>query len=200
MGGRKAPIIAGAASAAVVLVAVLLLVFPKRDQVSTARGLLEDEKARTAQLQTELQTLQEAKANAPRSRAEIRKVETEVPPTVDLPGLILTLKAAQERAGVDFSDIAVSNPTVSTIGGFSAIPVTITLDGTYFSLAEFALRIESLSRAAKVLTASISPQTGGSTLVPLLNELTMEMSLEVYTSDTSAGPGSAPAPAGSAGA
>jgi len=201
MRNRRAPLVAGIAGGLVVLLAVLLLALPKRTQVSDARRQLEQVQSETSALQSQLRVLEDARANAPAARADIQKTDVQVPPSVNLPVAILMLRSAAEHSGVDFTDIAISTPTTATNGPFSSIPITMTLDGTYFSLAEFAFRIETLPRAAKALTASISPGTGGSTITPASNELTMQFSMELYTSDTSAGPGSVPGPStGSVGA
>jgi Tfp pilus assembly protein PilO len=193
MSGRRSPIIAGIAVAVVCILAVVFLVLPKKAAVSDAQSQLDTVKSQTAQLQVQLQSLADAKAQAPAARHTIRRVQQQVPPTADEPGLILLLRNAAERSAVDFTDISVSTPLTSTDSTFSTIPVTMSLTGTYFSLDEFLFRIETLPRAAKVLTGSISPGTSDTVLA---NELTMQISMEMYTSDISAGPGSVPGPTG----
>ena len=192
MTSQRSPIIAGIAAAAVCALVVFFLVLPKRSQVSEGQQQLDQVRTETSQLEAQLRSLVDAKQQAPKARQTIRRVDQEVPSTVDEPGMILLLRNAAERSGVDFTDIAVSNPQASETSPFSSIPVTMTLTGTYFSLDEFLFHLETLPRAAKVLTGAISPssaETGA-------NELTMQISMEMYTSDTSAGPGSVPGPTG----
>jgi Tfp pilus assembly protein PilO len=193
--GRRSPIIAGVAALLVCGLVVFFLVLPKRAQVSDAQQELDTVKNETAQLQAQLNALVDAKAQAPAARRTIRRVDQEVPATADEPGLILLLRNAAERSGVDFTDLAVSAPAASTTSSFSTIPVSITISGTYFSLDEFLFRIETLPRAAKVLAGTISAGTSG-TVGGTTNELTMQITMELYTSDTSAGPGSVPGPTG----
>jgi Tfp pilus assembly protein PilO len=192
MSGRRSPIIAGVAAGLVCLLAIFFLVLPKRAEVSDAQKQLDEVEAQTAQLQARLNALVDARDQAPAARRTIRRVDQQVPPTADEPGLILLLRNAAERSTVDFTDIAVSNPTASDTAAFSAIPVTITITGTYFSLDEFLFRLETLPRAAKVLSGAISV----SAIEGTTSELTMQISMELYTSDTSAGPGSVPGPTG----
>jgi len=192
MTGQRSPLIAGVAAAIVCALAVFFLVLPKRSQVSEAKQQLDQVRTETSQLQAQLQSLVDAKDQAPKARQTIRRVDQEVPPTADEPGMILLLRNAAERSGVDFTEIAVSSPSASDTSSFSSIPVTMTLTGTYFSLDEFLFHLETLPRAAKVLTGAISPSDA--TSGP--NELTMQVSMEMYTSDTSAGPGSVPGPTG----
>jgi Tfp pilus assembly protein PilO len=192
MSNKRAPILAAIAAAVVALLAVLFLVLPKRNEVSEARAQLESVRQQTTQLNAQLAALNAAKANAPQARAEIRAVDNQLPPTLDESGILLLLKNSVERSGIEFADIAVSSPTLGSTGEFSIIPVTITLDGSYFSLASFLNRIETFPRAAKVLSGSTTVSTAPSS--PSTIPLTMQLSMELYTSDVSAGPGSEPGP------
>ena len=192
MSGKRAPVIAAIAAALVALLTVFLLVLPERHPVSEARAKLEEIKQQTDQLNAQVAALIAAKDQAPKAHQEIREVDNQLPPTVDEPGLILLMKNSVERSGIEFADISASTPTLSASGAFSTIPVTISLDGTYFSLAEFLYRIETLPRAAKVLNGSITSSSGTTTTTTA--SLTMQLSLELYTSDVSAGPGSEPGP------
>ena len=195
MNDRRAPIFVAVAAGLVLVLAVFFLVLPKRHQVSEARASLETVQQETAQLQAQVAALNAAKANAPEANKDIRDVNAELPLTVDEPGLLRLLKNSVEDSGIEFADISVSNPVLSSTGGFSTIPVTISLEGTYFSLAQFLYRIETLPRAAKALTGAISVGTSTSTGV----NLAMQVSLELYTSDVSAGPGSEPGPSSQVG-
>ena len=194
MSNKRAPVVAAIAAGLVALLAVFFLVLPKRHQVSEARGDLEGIKQQTDQLNVQVQALIEAKGQAPQAHREIREVDNQLPLTVDEPGLILLVKNAVERSGIEFADISASTPSLAASGGFSTIPVTISLEGTYFSLAEFLYRIETLPRAAKALTGSIAPSGGAAITTTTAASLTMQLSLELYTSDLSAGPGSEPGP------
>jgi Tfp pilus assembly protein PilO len=187
---RRAPVFVAVAAGLVLVLAVFFLVLPKRNQVSEARAALETVQQETAQLRTQLAILNAAKANAPEAHKQIRDVNNQLPPTVDEAGLLRLLKNSVEDSGIEFADISVSNPVLSGSGGFSTIPVTISLEGTYFSLAQFLHRIETLPRAAKALTGAITAGTTTSTGT----SLAMQISMELYTSDVSAGPGSEPGP------
>jgi Tfp pilus assembly protein PilO len=188
---KRAPVFAAIGAGLVALLAVFFLVLPKRHEVSDARAELENVRQQTAQLNVQLASLNEAKANAPQAREQIQDVDDQLPPTMDEPSLILLLKNSVEQSGIEFADITVSAPTPGSTGAFSTIPVTMSLEGTYFSLAIFLAHIETLPRAAKVLAGSITSSTGSpsSTVV-----LTMQLTLELYTSDVSSGPGSEPGP------
>jgi len=195
--------VAGAVSVVVALLALMLLVLPKMGQVSKARDELAQAHDQEASLRAQVQALQEAQASAPKTKRQIAKISGEIPPTVDQPGLIRLLTDAADRSAVDPFTLSFSNPTLDTGGQFSVIPVQITANGTYFSLDEFLFRLETLPRAAKVTAITVAPggETTGTTTTTTTTstgELAMQLTVEFYTTDTSAGPGSQPGPTQSA--
>ena len=189
---RRGPIVAGAAVAVLALLAVLLLLLPKMREVGEAREQLAAAQDQEQSLQNQLRALQEAREEAPRVRDAIRRLDTQVPPTADLPGMIRLLAGAADRAAVDFFSVAPGTPTAAE-AGFSVVPAQIQVTGGYFSLDEFLYRLETLPRAVKVTSLQISPGGGGEEgATP--GALSMQLSVEFYTTDVSAGPGSVPGP------
>lgn len=190
---RRGPVIAAAVAVVVAVLLVLLLVMPKMSQVKDTKDQLVTAQMQEDSLNAELKSLQEAQANAPETKEQIQKLASEVPPTVDLPGLIGLLQGVRDRSAVDFFAFAPGTPALDASGGFSTLPTTITVTGRYFSLEEFLFRLETLSRAAKVTAVSIAPGGATETTGTALS-LTMNLTVEFYTTDTSAGPGSIPGP------
>jgi Tfp pilus assembly protein PilO len=190
---RRGPIIAGAIIAVVAVLAVFFLVLPKMNEVTKTREDLAAAEAQETALRAQLASLKEAQANAPQVKAEIAELSNEVPPTADLPALIRLLSAAADGAGVDFFTVAPGTPQLDPTGAISIIPTAISVTGGYFALDPFLFRMESLPRAAKLTSVSISP-AGTAPPGSTVNALSMQLSVEFYTTDTSAGPGSAPGP------
>jgi Tfp pilus assembly protein PilO len=192
MSGRRTPVIAGLVMGALVVMAFLFVVSPKRAQVSEAQATLEDLRSQEFVLRSQLASLNQAKAEAPANRKLIRRVEQQLPPTADPQGFILLLKNAADKAGVDLTQSTIGNPAVGTTG-VTTIPITVSLTGTYFSQDEYLFQMETLPRAAKVISVSLAPTSaeGATTSAGLL---TMQVTMELYTTDTSAGPGSEPGP------
>jgi Tfp pilus assembly protein PilO len=190
---RRGPIIAGAIVAVVAVLAIFFLVLPKMNEASKTQEDVAAAEAQETALRAQLASLKEAQANAPQVKSEIAELSNEVPPTADLPALIRLLTAAADGSAVDFFTVAPGNPTLDPTGAFSTIPTAISVTGGYFALDQFLFRLESLPRAAKVTSVSITP---GGTAPPgsTLNSLSMQLSVDFYTTDTSAGPGSAPGP------
>ena len=190
---RRGPIIAGVIIAVVAVLAVFFLVLPKMNEVSKTQEDVAAAEAQETALRAQLASLKEAEANAPQVKAKIAELSNEVPPTADLPALIRLLTAAADGAAVDFFTVAPGTPQLDPTGAFSSIPTTISVTGGYFSLDNFLFRLESLPRAAKVTSVSITPG-GAAPPGSAVNALSMQLSVEFFTTDTSAGPGSAPGP------
>jgi Tfp pilus assembly protein PilO len=204
---RRGPLIAGVVAGVLALLLVFFLVLPKMGDVGEANEQLEQAETQEQQLQLQLQQLQEAQAEAPETTEEIRQLEELIPPTVDLEGLILLLSGAANRAGVDVLTVAPGTPTPNTEQTFSIIPTAVTATGSYFALEEFLYNVETLPRAAKVLSLTVAPggaaggeagETTGEPAAPaspgVTGELSAQFSMEFYTTDLSAGPGSEPGP------
>ncbi len=195
--GSRAPLIAGAGVIALVFLMVFFLVLPKMGQVGDAEDELAAAQGEQGTLESQLAALEQAELAAPEARATIQEVERQIPPTADEPGLLLLIKNAAARAGVTLS-LTVGTPALDATSGLSTIPLAITASGNYFQLTEFLYSIETLPRAAKVVTVTLAP--GGAegdaatTTTTVTNLLQLQASVILYTSDQSAGPGSEPGP------
>ena len=191
MTGRRAPLIAGVVMAVIAVLAFLLVVNPKRAQVAEAQTELETLQTEEITLVSQKASLEQSRAEAPANRRIIRQVEQQLPPTADPQGFILLLKNAADKAGVDLTQETIGTPLTGTTG-VTSIPITMSLSGTYFALDEYLFQLETLPRAAKVVSVSLAPGTTGATT--LTSTITMQVTMELYTTDASAGPGSDPGP------
>jgi Tfp pilus assembly protein PilO len=195
MTSRRAPLIAGIVMALLAVLVFLFVVNPKRAQVAEAEAKLDEARSQEITLQSQKASLEQAEAEAPTNRKIIREVEQQLPPTADPQGFILLLENAAVKAGVDLTTEGIGNP-VAGASGVTSIPITLSVSGTYFSLDEFLFQLETLPRAAKVISVTMSP--GGAaattTATTTTGTLTMQVTMELYTTDISAGPGSDPGP------
>lgn len=194
---KRAPLIAGIAIAVVAALAVVLLVLPKMNEVGEAEDRLTAAEDQQLSLQAQLGSLQDAQAAAPETERQIALLEDQVPSVADLPALFNLLQAAADRSAVDFFSFSPGSPTADAAGSFSLIPSQISVTGSYFALDEFIFLLETLPRAAKVLSITVTPQaaaTEGGTTTSATGSLSVQMSVEFYTTDASAGPGSVPGP------
>jgi Tfp pilus assembly protein PilO len=194
---RRAPIIAGVIAVAVALLAGFLLVRPKMSEVSTTEDDLQVAEDQEVTLAAQLNALQDAQAAAPETEQEIAAIDAEIPPTADLPSLFRLLQGAADRSVVDFFSFTPGTPAPNTAGTFSTIASQVTVSGGYFAIDEFLFLLETLPRAAKVTTLAVTPSSaasGETTTTTSTSNLQLQLTVEFYTTDTSAGPGSVPGP------
>jgi Tfp pilus assembly protein PilO len=190
---RRAPIIAGVIAVAVALLAVFLLVLPKMSEVTTTEEELQTAEDQEVALAAQLDALEDAEAAAPRTEAEIAAIEAQVPPTADLPTLFRLLQGAADRSAVDFFSFTPGTPAPNAGGTYSSIASQVTVSGGYFAIDEFLFLLETLPRAAKVTTLAVA-SSGAATGVTTTStsNLQLQVTVEFYTTDVSAGPGSIP--------
>lgn len=193
---RREPLIAGAIALLVALLAVFLLVLPKMGEVSETQDQLEAAEDQETSLAARLNSLQDAQAAAPETQQEIAALEAQVPTTADLPTLFRLIQSAADRAAVDFFSFTPGAPVADPTSRYSTIASQITVTGGYFALDEFLFSLETLQRAAKVTTLAITPAVAGGEpgTATSTSSLQMRITVEFYTTDTSAGPGSIPGP------
>jgi len=186
---QRAPlfVLIGAVVLAVLL--VVFLVLPEMGKVSKAKDDLASAQAKEQTLTVQQRALEDTKANAAANRKTIREVHHKIPPTADEPGLLLLVNGAMLDSGLDLTNISPSTPTFDDTTGLSTITLSVTATGTYSDVTAFTYRIETLPRAAKITSLTLTPGETTSTGSPLL---AMSATIEAYTSDTSAGPGSDP--------
>lgn len=186
MQGRRAVIVAGAGAAILALLLVLFLVLPKMAEVTTAENELQDAKAEQETLSVQLNALKQARDEAPQNEATIREIEGKVPPTANLPSVILFLRNSATVAGVQVMSLTPATPVPEPSGGFSSISVSASGQGSYFALVKYLHELETLPRAATVESIDLSPSEG--------TVLSFAATITLYTSDVSSGPGSEPGP------
>jgi Tfp pilus assembly protein PilO len=184
---RRGPLIVGVIAAALAALVVLILVLPKVSEIGQRREELQEAEDRESALRAQLAQLEEAREQARAVRRRLAELKGQVPPTTDLPGLIRLLQGSADQAAVDFLSVSPGAPT-AVAGQFSFIPTQITVTGGFFSVDDFLFRLETLPRAVKVIAVSVTSGPEG------LPQLQISMNTEVYTTDTSAGPGSEPGP------
>jgi Tfp pilus assembly protein PilO len=194
------PLFVGIAFAIVAALAVVLLVLPKMGQVGERQDDLEAAENEEITLQVQLRALQDAQAQAPETERQIAEIEGQVPPTADLPTLFRLLQGAADRSAVDFFSFSPGSPLPDATGSFSTITSSVTVSGSYFAIDEFLFLMETLPRAARVTSIAIAPGAEAGTATVGSSTLDLQMTVDFYTTDISAGPGSLPGPTEGAGA
>lgn len=181
---RRNPVLAAAIVALGLLVFAFTVVVPRGREVGEVEAQVAAEDARVADLRTQLAVLE---ATPPTDvAAAVSAVREQVPSTAALPDLLRSLTGAAERAGVEFSGVTMTPGGPAPSASVSTIPLAITVNGGYFELARFLFELEHLDRLNRVSGISLSGAGEGG--------LSMSVTAEVYTTDTSFGPGADPAP------
>jgi len=188
---RRAPIIAGAIVLLVALLAVFLMVLPKMSEVGETEDQLQESQDQEINLAAQLNALEDAQAAAPETELEIAAIDAQVPQTADLPRLFRQLQGAADRAAVDFFSFTPGTPVPNLTGSYSTIASQITVSGGYFAIDQFLFLLETLQRAAKVTSLAVTPSAGTTTSTSTLQ---LQITVDFYTTDSSAGPGSIPGP------
>ena len=193
MGNQRAPLFAIIGGVVLAVLLVVFLVLPEMGKVSKAKEDLAQAQQQEQTLTVQRNALEDTRANAAENRKIIEQVHQQIPPTVDEGGLFNLINKAALDSGFPIVNINPSTPTFDDQTGLSTIVLQVSAVGTYSYVTAFTYRIETLPRAAKITALSLSPSaapTSTSTSPPL----TMTATIEAYTSDTSAGPGSDPGP------
>ena len=92
---------------------------------------------------------------------------------------------------MDFFSFTPGTPVPNPTGSYSTIASQITVSGGYFAIDEFLFLLETLPRAAKVTTLAVTPSAGarGDHDDDSTSNLQLQITVEFYTTDSSAGPG-----------
>jgi Tfp pilus assembly protein PilO len=138
---RQIPAAAVIAFALLIVAAIgfFLLVKPKMDESSTL-----DE--RIAEFQSKIDVAlaaQRASGGEAIKVADLFRVTKAMPDTTDMSSVILELNAVATASGVEFISIA-PQPSVAREGGFLAVPIKLTFEGSYYDLTDFLFRLRNL--------------------------------------------------------
>jgi Tfp pilus assembly protein PilO len=183
---KKPALIAALAGVGLVVVMVVGLITPKASQVRSKQKETEQAAQEQVALEAQRAQLLAAQQDAPKDRKRLAKLETQIPPTADLPGLIKMLNNTADKSAVDFATIAPGSPTPT--GDVTVIPIQITIKGTFFAVDQYLYLLENLSRISKVSDISVTPLD--QTVSP--PQLQVALTANFFTTDQSAGPGAIP--------
>lgn len=138
---RQIPAAAVIALALLIVAAIgfFLLVKPKMNESSTL-----DE--RIAEFQSKIDVAlaaQRASGGEAIKVADLFRVTKAMPDTTDMSSVILELNAVATASGVEFISIA-PQASVAGEGGFLAVPIKLTFEGSYYDLTDFLFRLRNL--------------------------------------------------------
>lgn len=182
---------------AMIVVAVLafFVVFkPQSDKIAQAREDVKSAQDDVQRLRLELQRLQALQQQAPKLRDEAMKLDAAVPNDPQLAAFILQVQDAANASGIEWVSVSPAPPAASTNAQVPVqeVVVALNVEGGYFQVQDFLVRLEGLPRAVKVGNVSLSAQSAG-TGSP---RLTASLNMKMFVSAPTAAPAPAPVPAG----
>lgn len=133
------------------LAVYFLLVRSRQGELDTLNESIATETSRTAQLQVELERLQDLQRRAPELQAELDRFRGLVPANHEMANLVLMIDEAAKESGVTFADIVPELPKSPPEGAALAeVRMTIGSSGGYFALQDFIRRLYDLDRALRI--------------------------------------------------
>jgi Tfp pilus assembly protein PilO len=202
---RQWSILTAVGVVAVLAAGWFLMVSPQKSHAADVRTQAATQQSANASLRARVDQLQQQKKGLPAQTAKLRKFDAQVPNNPELPGLIRQLSAAAEGAGVDLVSLAPGQPTLVTptaTGGvttsssstsssssssstvtpaapaasqLAAIPLTLTVQGSFFNVESFFRAVEHMTRSMLVPgftlcainpTGSSAPASGANCAAP----------------------------------
>jgi len=134
-----------------------LLVRSRQGELNELNESIVAEQSRTAQLQVELQRLQELQERAPELQLELEEFRQLVPPRDEVPNLIFMIEEAAEDSGIDFVDITPELPKPPPEGApLAEVRMNLGAEGGYFALQDFIRRLYALDRALRIDNLSLA--------------------------------------------
>jgi Tfp pilus assembly protein PilO len=187
------PVLVAVGLAVLAALVLLVMVMPKGAALKKQQQALETAQQMGQQLTTQVAELRDAKQQAATVENELRNLRRAIPNSAALPGLITQVQHIADAAAVDFVQVSPGTPLTSS-GNYSTVPTQIMTNGSYSAVTEFLYELENLPRDVKVTSINVGAGPLG------LPQLSLNLTAEVYTTDTSSGPGSQPGPTASGGA
>ena len=177
-----------------------LLLGPKLAELDAAAQERQDKEQQLAQLQQQVNELEEVRANAPEVERQLLELSKRIPAQPEIPTLIVQIREIAVASGVTQLLVQPGDPEVPPDGGdYQRIPITMTFEGTYEELQNFLLRARQLARLItinEVIYEPVDPEAAGTSADAGVERLLqVEIQCEVYFQPSDESSISAPPPA-----
>lgn len=155
-------------SIALVAVAALCWFFllnPLRGQISDTEQAIDDQRQQLAIARTEVAQAEATKQEGRRNQARLLELNKMVPPTEELPSLLLQLQDLADQSGIAFIAVTPGEPRVPQDStSYQIVPLDLQFSGTYFDVSDFIYRAEQMvagpGRLLTVKTLGLSAPSG----------------------------------------
>ncbi|MFP5297756.1 MAG: type 4a pilus biogenesis protein PilO [Actinomycetota bacterium] len=204
---RSRLLIAGASVLVLIILMYLLVIGPKRSELSEAREQVAAKETEVASLEGQLRRLQELQENAGALEAELADIRELVPDQHEIANFMFLVQEASDEAGTDFVQITPELPKTPPEGApLAEVRMSIGAGGGYFAVQDFLRRLYELDRAVRIDLLSMNGSTGSDGETTLVVELTARIFFELpatgatTTTGTTTAPGATPSPSPTPGA
>ncbi|MDO8848586.1 MAG: type 4a pilus biogenesis protein PilO [Coriobacteriia bacterium] len=151
----------------VALAIVFLVIVPLFQEATGVDATIQTEEGNLAAAEALLARRQSAKAQSAADEVELMRIANEIPESPQLPSVIIELQDVANASGVDLialkpEDLQAGNAeTEGGVSDYSAVPITLTLEGDWAEYIDLFRRIEALDRGVRVVTTTFSyvPET-----------------------------------------
>lgn len=134
--------------AALVVFAVLCWFFllnPIRGDISKVEQDIEDQRAQISLAQTTLAQAESMRQEGQRNQGRLLELGKMVPPTEELPSLLLQLQDLADQSGIQFIAVTPGELKAPDSGSdYMVLPLELQFTGTYFDVSDFAWRAEQM--------------------------------------------------------
>lgn len=188
-------------AALVVVVALVwfLMLNPMRNDIASTEDAIQSEQVRLAAAQAKLAQAEVTRQEGRRNQARLLELAKLVPPSDEIPSLLLQIQALADQSGITFMAITPGDLIQST--DFQLLPLQVEFKGTFFPLNDFLYRIERMAAGPGRLLATKQLNLQLGDLTPDGQELRVMMTIYAFEMAGSTRVGAAStggAPAGSA--
>jgi len=178
-----------AAIALMVIVAVavvLMLIVPKFSELSALDAEMQAANDQVAQTKALLAQLEQAKAGASLTQAELIALANQFPEKPELPALVIELQDVSNSSGLRFERIGPSVPALSPSGQYSEIALNARVTGEWADIVDYLRRVNRMTRAIRVTDVSIAPKGSVSPTSTEAPDVTADISMRAYVMNANA--------------
>jgi Tfp pilus assembly protein PilO len=145
---KSRTIVIGAVGAVLVIVVWWMFVFSGiRSDASDVNGEIDDARAETRALETQLAQIEDLEANSAETQQRLQELEAAVPEGTELGTFIDQANALGLETGVTWVSVTPAPPTAGVVG---TVNLSIVVSGGYYNVLDYLNRMENMPRLVVV--------------------------------------------------